>query len=239
MAAAMTVRTGSRKRPSPAWVLLPIATAFVIIAGIAVYGLISPYDARKPPPPGTRGSLVWGDGIFANRAQLKAWLGIHGASYDLWAKTHPRALSLVRPRARAHAVVVAKAKPKAAVHKTAAPAVTVHKAVQQTAAKKAPIHTVPARKTAVHKAVAPKPKPAPIPRVVTPALATTPAHEQSIGVWIVVIIGLLFGMAAATPHRLLRRAGLELGSRESEVRLAAVGAGAALLLGVIAATVLG
>ena len=100
MAAAMTVRTGRKKRHSPAWVFVPIATAFVIIAAIAIYGQISPYNSKKPPAPGHRGSLVWGDGIFANKLQLKAWLSQHGASYGTWAKTHPKALALVKPRPR-------------------------------------------------------------------------------------------------------------------------------------------
>ena len=82
---------------------VPIAAAFLIIAGIAIYGLISPYNAKSPPPPGARGSLVWGDGIFANKAQLRAWLRQHGTSYEQWAKTHPRARVLVTPRPEAQA----------------------------------------------------------------------------------------------------------------------------------------
>ena len=101
MAAATAVRrTPNRSRSSQGWVFLPLAAAFLIIAGVAIYGAISPYNAKKPPPPGSRGSLVWGDGIFANSAQLKAWLRLHGASYDTWARTHPRALALCAGRCR-------------------------------------------------------------------------------------------------------------------------------------------
>src|SRR5689334_20873114 len=109
MAGAMAVPVAQGKRQSAAWVFVPLAIAFLIIAGIAVFGIVSPYSFKaKPPPPGTHGSLVWGDGIFSNQAQLKAWLGIHGASYDQWVKTHPAALRLVKPLPR-HRAVLAKA----------------------------------------------------------------------------------------------------------------------------------
>ena len=55
--------------------------------------------------PGFHGSLVWGDGIFSNQAQLKAWLGLHGASYKEWVKQHPAALRLVKPPVK-HKVAV-------------------------------------------------------------------------------------------------------------------------------------
>jgi hypothetical protein len=198
MAAAMTVRQ-PRRRHSPVWVFVPIATAFLIIAGIAIYGLISPYNAKTPPPPGARGSLVWGDGIFANKAQLRAWLRQHGASYEQWAKTHPRARVLVTPRPR-HPAVLTKAKKKATSTKVAARSPVSH---------------------------------------VAPATASASKSHGSIGVWIVVVLGLLLGFLAAVPRELLVRAGVDVGVREREVRLAAVVAGAALLVGVIVATIVG
>ena len=84
--------------------LLPLATAFAIIAGIAIYGVLNPSKAKpNPNAPGFRGSLVWGDGIFANQAQLKAWLKLHGGSYEAWVKQHPAALRLVKPPRQARA----------------------------------------------------------------------------------------------------------------------------------------
>jgi hypothetical protein len=207
MAGVVAVRAPQRKRQTSPWVFVPLATAFLIIAGIAIYGIISPYNLKKPPPPGQRGSLVWGDGIFSNRAQLKAWLGIHGASYAEWAKTHPRALYLVKPRPKRTPAQLAKAR-KAAALKAAA------------AAKK------------------PKPTPTPAVREVASAPVAT-SQPQSTGVWIVVVLGLILGAAAAIPSRLLWRAGVPVGSRERELRIAAIGAGAALLIGVIAATIVG
>ena len=79
-------------------VLLPLVSAFAIITGIAIYGVLNEPKAKpNPDAPGFRGSLVWGDGIFANKAQLKAWLKLHGASYDAWVKQHPAAVRLVKP----------------------------------------------------------------------------------------------------------------------------------------------
>jgi hypothetical protein len=81
MMVAMQTRT---KKPNPnrLWVFLPMAVAFGIIAGIAIYGVVNqPKATPHPDAPGFHGSLVWGDGIFSNRAQLKAWLILHGASY--------------------------------------------------------------------------------------------------------------------------------------------------------------
>jgi hypothetical protein len=201
----MTVRRAQR-RHSPLWVFVPIATAFVIIAGIAIYGVISPYNAKKPPPPGARGSLVWGDGIFANKAQLKAWLTQHGASYDRWARTHPRARLLVNPQPRHHPVLT-----KAKAKKTVTPAKAA------------------ARSSAPSVAAS------------TPVAATSASDQQpvGIGIWIVVALGLLLGAVAATPQRVLTQIGVRAGPHEREIRLAAVAGGAAVLIGVIVATIAG
>jgi hypothetical protein len=194
----MAIPRAQRKRQSAAWVFVPLATAFLIIAGIAVFGIVSPYTLKpSPPPPGARGSLVWGDGIFSNKAQLRAWLRIHGASYDAWVKTHPAALRLVKPPVKHRAAVLRKT------------------------------HKKPAPPTTVRKVAAAQP-------------STAGATSQGgTGIWLVVVLGLILGALAATPHRLLARVGVHFESRERELRVAAIGAGAALLLGVIAATLVG
>lgn len=64
-------RTGQR----PHKVLLPLALPFVVLAGVAVFGVLTPYHQASAPPPGRPGALVWGNGIFANSFELKAWLG--------------------------------------------------------------------------------------------------------------------------------------------------------------------
>ena len=104
MATVAATRKPVRKQGTKLWVWVPLATAFAIIAGIAIYGVINPSKAKlNPNAPGYRGSLVWGDGIFANRAQLKAWLKLHGGSYEVWVKQHPAALRLVKPPHQARA----------------------------------------------------------------------------------------------------------------------------------------
>ncbi len=185
-----------RKQGSKVWVWLPLATAFAIIAGIAIYGVVNPSKAKpNPNAPGYRGSLVWGDGIFANRAQLKAWLRLHGASYDVWVKQHPAALRLVKPPVKHKVVVTRKKVPKLPpVQKTAAPA--------------------------------------------TPPIATATSgnSSQQLVIWIAVIGGLLLGGVAALPDGLLRRTRFMATIGERELRVGALGAGAAVLLGVIVAT---
>jgi hypothetical protein len=74
--------------------LLPFALALVIVLGAAAYGVFRPPHA-SPAAPGARGSLVWGDGVFANRLELRAWLHLHDGSFTHWAQSHPAALKLV------------------------------------------------------------------------------------------------------------------------------------------------
>jgi hypothetical protein len=123
LALQMAQQRRSRRRN---WVFFPMLIAFAIIIGTAVYGIVSPYEVRTAPPaPGHHGALVWGDGIFSNRAQVQAWLKLHGASYRVWRKTHPAALALVKPRVRKHHALPARAKPAAKpapAAKAAAPA---------------------------------------------------------------------------------------------------------------------
>jgi hypothetical protein len=57
---------------------------------------VSPYSSTRKSP-GTRGALVWGDGVFATKRELKAWLRIHGGKYTAWQRHHPAAAALVRP----------------------------------------------------------------------------------------------------------------------------------------------
>jgi hypothetical protein len=191
MAGVVAMPTAKKTQHAAAWVFVPLGIAFLIIAGIAVFGIVSPYSLKPaPPPPGTHGSLVWGDGIFSNQAQLKAWLRIHGASYDEWVKTHPAALELVKPHAKHHSAALTK--------NHARPA--------------APLRTVAVSQT------------------------TAPTKQSGTGVWLVVLLGLMLGALAGTPHKVLARAGVRIQSHERELRIAAIGAGAALLLGVIAAT---
>lgn len=103
----MVLKRPPARRRLSIWVFAPLVAPFAILIGIGVFAAVAPYDSTKTPPPGTHGSLVWGDAIFANQIEMKAWLKLHGASYGPWAKLHPAALSLVKPRPKRHRAVVA------------------------------------------------------------------------------------------------------------------------------------
>jgi hypothetical protein len=131
LAVQMAQQRRSRRR---AWVFFPMLIAFGIIIGLGVYSVVSPYTIKKAPPaPGRHGALVWGDGIFANQAQVKAWLTLHGGDYRVWRKTHPAALALLKPRK--HHAVPARAKP------TKKPAPAARPAAAPAAATAKPIAT--------------------------------------------------------------------------------------------------
>lgn len=107
-------------------VFLPLALPFAVLAGVAVFGALTPYHRDAGPPPGQAGRLVWGDGIFANRVELRAWFRLHGGSYRAWARRHPAALRLVKPRAhpplvKTRAPAPHPVKPQPTVQRTAQP----------------------------------------------------------------------------------------------------------------------
>jgi hypothetical protein len=81
-------------------VLLPLSLPFAILAGVAVFAAVSPGTPRTALPANRPGALVWGNGIFANRVELKAWLLQHKVAYNRWAQQHPAAVKLVTRRAR-------------------------------------------------------------------------------------------------------------------------------------------
>jgi len=85
-------------------VFLPLALPVVVLLAVLAFAALTPYSHTTGPPPGTPGALVWGNGIFANTFELKAWLNQHGASYRTWAKQHPNAIRLVKgkPLPKAH-----------------------------------------------------------------------------------------------------------------------------------------
>lgn len=185
---------GPRSWPAYVWLALP----FAILAGVAVFGVLSPYTLnQKPGAPGQVGALVWGDGLFSTPAQVRAWLKEHGASYEAWAKAHPAAVGMVKPSAVRQAAAAQKAAAKAAAE-----------AAAQAKSVTATIASAP----------------------------TVPSSRTSGLIWLVVAAGIGLGALAATPRRFVHRVGVL--SLERELRLAALGAGAALLLGVVIATVL-
>ena len=88
--------------------------------------------------------------------------------------------------------------------------------------------------TSAHRKVAKRPV---VHKTTAPPLVTATSHSSKrLLIWLAVITGLLFGGVAALPHGLIRRAGFLTTVGERELRIGALGAGAAVLLGVIVAT---
>jgi hypothetical protein len=83
-------------------VLLPLALPFAILAAVAIYSVVMPATPSRAPAPGSRGALVWGNGIFTTRVELKDWLTLHGGNYEAFATAHPHALKLLAARSRPH-----------------------------------------------------------------------------------------------------------------------------------------
>lgn len=93
--------------------VLPWAVTGAILVGAAVFALFPREVKTERPPPGTSGSLVWGDGVFSNALELEAWLRIRGVSYKTWARRHPAGVKLVAPRP----VALSPTRPKASAKK--------------------------------------------------------------------------------------------------------------------------
>jgi hypothetical protein len=87
-----------RRSPLPWWVAVPWAIACVVLVGAAVVGVLPRPVTSDRPPPGKAGALVWGNGVFANKLELEAWLRIRGASYEAWARKHPSAVKLLKKK---------------------------------------------------------------------------------------------------------------------------------------------
>jgi hypothetical protein len=81
-------------------VFLPFVLAFLVLAGVAIYGALKPTKATLANPYGPPLGLVWGNGLFQSQAELRAWLRNHGVSYKTWAKTHPAAREIVSPSSK-------------------------------------------------------------------------------------------------------------------------------------------
>jgi len=74
---------------------VPFFAAIALLIASFAFNHFVPQGSVVPTGPGKTGALNWSNGIFANRAELKAWLNAHGKSYAVWAKQHPAALKLI------------------------------------------------------------------------------------------------------------------------------------------------
>jgi ABC-type Fe3+ transport system permease subunit len=84
-----------RRSTLPWWVAVPWAVACVVLVGAIVVGVLPRPVKSDPSPPGQVGALVWGNGVFANKLELDAWLRIRGASYEEFERKHPAAVKLL------------------------------------------------------------------------------------------------------------------------------------------------
>jgi hypothetical protein len=87
-----------RRARLPWWVAVPWVVACVVLAGAAVAGVLPRAVKSDPAPPGHAGALVWGNGVFANKLELEAWLRIRGVSYKSFARKHPAAVKLLEKK---------------------------------------------------------------------------------------------------------------------------------------------
>ena len=178
---------------------------FAVLVGVAVFVALVAFRSEQPAPKSARGALVWGNGIFATRAELKAWLQQHGASYDVWLAKHPQASGYVGR---------ATARPAREVPKTASVAARARGSAKP-AAKKSGVLAAKATLT-------------------QPVAATTSGSGPSrlltiiFGIFVVLALG-----ASAVPDRYLMRNGQVMVTPETRIFVAA--AGIATLLGVAAA----
>jgi len=189
--------------------VLPLVLPFAALVAVAAFVALLAFRSEPAAPQSARGALVWGNGIFANRAELKAWLRQHGASYSAWLRQHPQAAAYVRRAA---------ARP----HKATPRAVTVARR------KPKPVHAN-TRTSGVLAAKATVPRP--------PVISTHgggPSRFLTIifGFFVVLALG-----ASVVPERLTVRNGRAMISAEGRVFIAA--AGIATLLGVAAALWIG
>jgi hypothetical protein len=191
---------------------LPLSLPFLVLLGVGVFAIAKPLAHPTPPPPGSPGALVWGNGIFASKSEVRAWLRLHGASYDDWVRQHPLAVRLVAPRRVSH--------PKAKRHPAGGATKTrvTPKAVPASATK----HAVAGAQHVT-------------------AIAPTKTSRQTKWSWAALLFlvgGAVPLSAALLPPRVLERFG---GSpvRASGVRVGLASIGVAILLGLIVAIMFG
>jgi hypothetical protein len=207
-----TVRSGQR-RHKQLRVFLPLALPFAILVGVAVFAPLALNEGAAPSAPGRPGALLWGDGIFANTFELKAWLRQHGSSYSRWKRQHPAAAHLVT-----HQPVKPTRRQTAANGHRAAVAVKRHRSARQ----------VPAVAAAAEPAVKRSSQ-------AQPESAT--GAGRSLGLMMLLVsLGLLALSAAMLPRRLLKR--LAPSPPVAEVRVGLAAAGAAMLCGIAIALLL-
>jgi hypothetical protein len=68
--------------------LLTVPCAVALVVALAASQLNG--GPSKPPVSAPAQAIVWNNRVFFDREELAKWLHSRGASYDAWAKNHPR-----------------------------------------------------------------------------------------------------------------------------------------------------
>jgi hypothetical protein len=93
----------SSKAHEVSWIaFVPLALAILMFVGLGVYSVVRPVGPtpRGPVGPGSPGALVWSNGIFSDRPEMRSWLHFHGVTYKAFAKHHPQAHAFLPPKSR-------------------------------------------------------------------------------------------------------------------------------------------
>jgi hypothetical protein len=210
--AVRSIRPGRQQAAQhPVKEVLPLVLPFAALVGVAAFVALVAFRSQPAAPQSARGALVWGNGIFANRAELKAWLRQHGASYTVWLEQHPQAAAYMRRRVAT--------RPARATPPPRAVAV----------ARRRPIHAATRPKAGVLAAKATVPR---LPAVSASGRGPSRFLTIIFGFFVVLALG-----ASVVPERFVLRNGRAMISAEGRVFIAA--AGFATLLGVAAALWIG
>jgi hypothetical protein len=73
----------------------PFGLALLLVLGAIFFAVLRPQHSASPSAPGGPGALVWGNGLFSDQDQVKAWLHVHRGNFGRWVVKHPAAVRLV------------------------------------------------------------------------------------------------------------------------------------------------
>jgi hypothetical protein len=85
------------RRAAHAALMLVATVALVVAWSLVIRTLLKPAPAVRPVA--SPHALAWGDKVFLNQAQLRAWLRNRGIPYESWARHHTAAIRVLNPKA--------------------------------------------------------------------------------------------------------------------------------------------
>jgi len=204
-------------------ILLPLALPVAVLAGFAMFFVLSPLKTSIGPPPGKPGALVWGDAIFANSAELRAWMKSHGGDYSAWLLQHPAAARLLEGHSISRIATGKREKAVAAARRPK---------------KRAPRHGVLGARATVTTAAAAAPAARPTDVAVTAPVGTTSRYARPLTIllWVLAALALLTAML---PARLVVRDGVIQPWISNELRWLLAASGLGILGGAVVVLLIG